>query len=113
MSTLDGRIFRVASTAGNGVVDAGTRLQFIQRGARILARYAGGSICRGVLAGELSSGRLSFHFLQRESTGELHGGGSTCEVSEMPDGRLRIIEHFAWRTRVGSGTNVFEEIRHE
>jgi hypothetical protein len=95
------------------VVDAGTRLQFVQRGARILARYAGGRICRGVLAGELSSGGLQFHFLQRESTGELHSGDSTCEVSESPDGRLRLIEHFAWRTRAGSGTNVFEEIHHE
>ena len=35
---------------------------------------------------------------------------STCELGRTADGRLRLIEHFRWESREGSGTNVFEEL---
>ena len=112
-ATLDGRVFRVASTACNGVIGAGTRLELIQRGDRILGKYRGGSIRRGVLVGTLARDRLRFRYLQCESSGELQGGESTCDVEAPKGGRVRIVEHFTWRTRDGSGTNVFEEIENE
>jgi hypothetical protein len=31
-------------------------------------------------------------------------------VDRTADGRIRIVEHFTWSTRAGSGTNVFDEI---
>jgi hypothetical protein len=34
-----------------------------------------------------------------------------CEVLYQADGRARIVEQFTWRTREGSGTNVFDEAR--
>jgi hypothetical protein len=113
MATLAGRTFRVASTAANGVVCSGTHLRFIQRGSRVLGKYAGGTIRRGVLVGELSLTRLTFRYLQRELSGEFHGGDSSCDIEELPDGRVRIVEHFTWRTRTGGGSNVFEEFVHE
>jgi hypothetical protein len=33
-----------------------------------------------------------------------------CDVMQLPDGRPRVVEHFAWSTRVGSGINVFDEL---
>ena len=36
-------------------------------------------------------------------------GRSRCEVLRRPGGRVRIVEHCAWETRPGSGTNVFDE----
>ena len=105
---LDGVVMRVSATANSGVIDSATRLRFVQRGARVLGRYGGGSVLRGYLVGTIEGARLRFRYTQREASGEIHGGASTCEVMRQSDGGLRILEHFRWRTREGSGTNVFE-----
>ena len=99
----------VSGTASNGVVDSRTQLQFSQRGGRVIARYAGGTIQRGVLAGRWTGGRLAFRYAQRENDGAIHAGSSVCDVVEY-QGRTRIVEHFTWKTRVGSGVNVFDEV---
>jgi hypothetical protein len=100
---------RVTSTARNGVVGGDTRLHFIQSGSRVRGRYQGGGVVRGYLSGNLSGSALTFRYVQREGSGEIHSGRSFCEVKRRPDGRLRLIEHFEWRSRAGSGTNVFDE----
>lgn len=107
---LDGLCFQVCSTASVGVVSAQTRLHLSQRGSRILGRYEGGSIVRGCLVGRLSGQALIFRYTQRERAGGIHGGHSRCVLEVLSDGRLRIYEHFAWKTRTGSGTNVFEQV---
>lgn len=106
---LHGLTMYVSSTADIGVVGAGTLLHFTQKGDRVLARYSGGSIRRGYLVGEMSEGTLNFRYTQVESSGEIHGGSSTCDLVTLPDGRTRIVEHFAWRTRKGSGDNIFDQ----
>ncbi|HJS59901.1 MAG TPA: hypothetical protein VKA01_17470 [Vicinamibacteria bacterium] len=50
-----------------------------------------------------------FRYTQVEASGAIHGGSSTCDVTKRPNGRIRLLEHFTWRTREGSGTNVFDE----
>jgi len=107
---LDRVVMCVSSTAEQGVVGAGTRLRFTQKGSRVIGRYSGGAISRGCLVGTLSGSELVFRYAQVEASGEIHGGRSVCEVERRADRRLRIVEHFAWSTRPGSGTNVFEEI---
>jgi hypothetical protein len=107
---LDQVVMFVSSTDERGVVGQGTRLRFLQKGSRVMARYNGGAVSRGCLVGTLSGSQLLFRFAQVETSGDIHGGRSVCEVDRLPDGRIRIVEHFAWRTRPGSGTNVFEEI---
>jgi hypothetical protein len=107
---LDGVVMCVSSTAEQGVVGAGTRLCFTQKGARVMGRYSGGAISRGCLVGRLSGSELVFRYAQVEASGEVHAGRSVCEVARRADQRIRIVEHFAWSTRVGSGINVFEEI---
>jgi hypothetical protein len=38
-------------------------------------------------------------------------GVSSCEISVSDTGKIRLIEHFEWKTRPGErGVNVFEEI---
>jgi hypothetical protein len=108
---LDGLEMYVISTASSGVVGSGTRLRFTQRGNRVAARYGGGAVTRGWLVGRLHGAELVFRYLQREEAGGIHGGRSVCEVKRLDDGRTRIVEHFTWRTRSGSGTNVFDEAR--
>jgi hypothetical protein len=107
---LDGIVMRVSGTTDRSVVDDATRLEFSQRGKRVVGRYRGGTIRRGLLVGTLSKDRLEFRYTQVESSGAIHGGHSRCEVIRKVDGYLRLIEHFTWRTRAGSGTNTFDEV---
>ncbi len=107
---LDQIVMYVSSTADQGVVDTSTRLRFIQKGSRVMARYSGGAISQGCLVGTLSKLQLVFRYTQVETSGEIHGGSSVCDVERLSDHRIRIVEHFAWRTRPGSGINVFEEV---
>jgi hypothetical protein len=109
MTNLDGLTMYVSSTATNGVVDTATRLYFRQRGDRVIARYDGGNVVRGLLIGRYENSRLMFRYAQRERDGTIHGGRSECELLEHV-GRTRIVEHFTWSTRSGSGMNVFDEI---
>jgi len=107
---LDGVVMSVQSTAEQGVVGAGTRLRFLQKGTRVFARYSGGSIARGCLVGAIAGDSLRFRYVQQEVSGGLHAGRSVCALTVLEDGRLRIVEHFVWSTRPGSGTNVFDEV---
>jgi hypothetical protein len=100
----------VSSTAAAGVVGADTRLQFIQKGSRVAARYAGGGVKRGWLSGWLSGTLLSFRYVQVEASGAVHGGDSECVVERLSSGNIRIVERFTWTSRPGSGTNVFDEL---
>jgi hypothetical protein len=109
IATLDGLEMIVSSTAAEGVVGPETRIRFTQRGSRILGRYSGGRVVRGYLVGEFTGEQLTFRYLQREVSAGIHGGESHCEVRRGPLGRIRIVEHFRWASREGSGTNVFEE----
>ena len=109
MPNFDGLTMFVSSTATNGVVDTATRLYFRQIGDRVIARYAGGNVLRGLLVGRGGGERLAFRYAQRERDGSIQGGRSTCDVIQH-EGRTRIIEHFTWTTRAGSGANVFDEV---
>jgi hypothetical protein len=108
--TLHGLLMYVSATGERGVVSSETRIHFIQKGSRVLGRYAGGAVGRGYLIGQLSGAELRFRYAQREASGEVHAGRSTCEVMLRGDGSVRIVEHFRWSTREGSGTNVFDEL---
>jgi len=57
---LQGRRMYASSTAAGGVVDTDTRLQFIQRGTRVAARYTGGRVRRGWLSGRITGAVLVF-----------------------------------------------------
>lgn len=110
MISLDGIQMCVSATSAIGVVGAGTRLHFIQRGPKAAARYSGGDIVRGWLVGRLSGSELTFRYVQREGSGELHHGHSVAAIDRLADGRLRITERFTWTSRRGSGINLFEEL---
>jgi len=110
---LDNTQFRVSSTAHSGVVSSETRLALAQHGIKIIGRYSGGSILRGYLVGTLTGTVLRFRFTQREVAGQIHGGRSICELERLSSGRLRLHEHFTWTTRVGAGTNIFDQVADE
>jgi hypothetical protein len=107
---LNGLSFKVSATGTAGVVNSDTRLDLVQRGNRILGRYHGGSVERGYLVGSLAGHMLHFRYSQRERAGGIHGGRSICFLDLLSDGRLRIREHFTWKTREGAGVNIFDQV---
>ena len=88
MVDLDGLEMYVSSTASNGVVGSDTRLRFTQRGDRVVARYSGGNVARGWLAGRVQDASLVFRYLQRESGDGIHGAALSVEWNDWTtDGR--------------------------
>lgn len=110
MLDLNGLRMHVSATGAAGVVNSDTRLQIVQKGSRVVARYAGGQVTRGCLSGRLTDSELTFRYLQAEAAGQLHSGYSTCTVERLGTGRIRIVERFTWTSRPGTGTNVFDEL---
>ena len=102
---------RVVSTADKGVVAAETLFTFTEEGSLVSAHYCGGRVRLGHLVGIRSANELRFRYVQLDVDGRLDSGCSQCEIGSTRDGRVRILEHFSWDTREGSGTNIFEEIR--
>jgi hypothetical protein len=108
--SLDGVRMRAVVTAGAGEVNADTLFTFAQQAFTVSARYAGGTVRLGHLVGTLTSDRLEFRYAQVDRDGHVDGGHSVCDIVRLADGRVRLVEHFQWESRVGSGTNVLEEV---
>lgn len=108
--SLHGLRMRVVATAAAGDVDTDTVFAFSQERNTVWAHYAGGAVEVGYLAGTVAAGQLVFRYAQVDRRGDVHGGHSRCDVSMLPDGRVRLLEHFQWESREGSGTNVLEEV---
>ena len=108
--SLDGRIMHASKTAAGGVVNADTIFRFRQTDDVVTAEYAGGGIRRGSLVGRLSDAELHFRYVQLQNDGRLDGGESHCEVEIDDSGRVSIVEHYAWGSRPGTGTNVISEL---
>ncbi len=107
---LHGRKMHVTQTASNGVVGKDTIFHFTQAGNVVEARYAGGRIAAGYFVGILDGDQLPFRYCQISDGNKIDGGSSQARIEQMPDGRLRLIETFAWESRAGTGENIFEEI---
>ncbi|MCP3920474.1 MAG: hypothetical protein GY711_33520 [bacterium] len=82
----------------------------LEVGDSVLGGYSGGRIVHGSLIGVRRGSRFEFRYLQLQDDGVLDGGVSQCEIERAPDGRVRIVEHFEWESREGSGRNVIEEV---
>lgn len=100
----------VVSTAEGSEVNNETLFKFTQDGEFVSAEYAGGKVRIGFLVGTVSAAGLRFRYVQVDESGRLDSGHSNCEIGRKDDGRIRLIEHFKWDSREGTGINVFEEI---
>ncbi len=120
--SLDGVVMRVVESADNTGIGPDTVVCFDQNGTTITARYGGGSVLDGWLAGTLepstpepitaqpSTSHARFQYLQIGVDGSIDNGQSIAEVRRLPDGRWQLTEHFTWASRHGAGINRLEEI---
>ncbi len=108
--SLNGIKMHVVSTAEAGEVNRDTIVDFVQEGSVISARYAGGKVKLGYLVGTIDGAKGAFRYAQVDIDGRIDGGSSSFEIERPDTGKLRLVEHFKWDSRPGSGTNVFEEL---
>jgi len=101
----------VIKTSENGVVNKDTIFAFTQTEDLVTAEYAGGQIKKGFLVGNISERKLKFSYCQIQNDGKFDNGISSCELFRNDKGKIRLTEHFEWKSRPGEmGINVFEEL---
>lgn len=95
---LHGLQFEVEEVTGeNPQVVTGTVYKFLQEGRRVLARYAGGDIVEGELAGTLVGDLLVYRFVHDHETGgalEVVTGGGRSRLQRRQDNRLEVVNEW-------------------
>jgi len=86
--------------SGSGGLQAGRRF------LKLVRTHVGEGRSREVLDALERLGR-DFASVRRVFSGH-YAPAAIAPLIPQSDGGLRILEHFRWRTRRGSGTNVFE-----
>ncbi|GLF94161.1 hypothetical protein [Streptomyces yaizuensis] len=109
--SLDGIVLAPVVDQAPGQVGTGTRFVYHERDGRIWAEYTGGDIVRGYLVGTRAGDRIDFRYVQLRTDATTATGHCVSEVTELPDGRIRLAESWEWESREGSGTSVVEEVR--
>lgn len=111
MLSLNNVKMHVIQTAPNGVVNEDTVFIFRQQGNVVTSEYSGGKIIAEFLVGKLENEDLSFSYCQLQNDGVLDNGISSCKLGKDKTGRIRLTEHFEWKSRPGeNGINIFEEM---
>jgi hypothetical protein len=110
VSSLDGRRFRAVAVAEGGDVGPQTEFEYVERDDGVIhARYSGGAVRLGFLVGTRAGDTLRFRYAQLLQDGSTATGHCESRIEELPDGRLRLHETWAWDSQEGSGTSVVEE----
>jgi hypothetical protein len=107
--SLQGRRF-AATRAQGGDVSVETVFDYAQDGDLIWARYAGGDIRLGHLAGTRRGDTLDFRYAHVTVNGDTASGHCVSSVGRLADGRLSLHERWELDSRPGSGESVLEEI---
>jgi hypothetical protein len=106
---LDGRVFRGVEMSEAGEASVATRFEYHEDDGVIWARYEGGAVRLGFLVGTRDGDRLEFRYSQLNGSGETSNGRCSTRISVLQDGRLRLVEDWAWESKPGTGTSAVEE----
>lgn len=108
---LDGRIFSAAAAGPlTGDVGPETRFRYHEEPEGLVwARYEGGAVALGHLTGRRRGEHLEFRYSHVDAGGDTASGHCVTRIEQLPDGRLRLHETWAWDSREGSGTSVLDE----
>lgn len=95
--SLNNKKFTSLENTANGEVGADTVFHYHQEGDIISADYAGGSIVKGHLLGNmLADGTLDFRYHHINADGVLMLGQCRSTPQLLPDGRLQFHEKWQW-----------------
>ncbi len=107
--SLNGLKMNAVKTAPNGVINHETYFDFHQDDDKVWAEYSGGKIVRAYLVGVVTGSTLKFRYCQLDTSGQLNGGHSECEIKISDTGLVQIVEHFEWESQPGGGVNIIQE----
>lgn len=107
--SLDGMVMRVSERARGAEIDEHTFFCFDQAGRSVTARYGGGAIAEGWLAGRRKGSSVDFRYTQLSVKGRVSSGRSTADLVQATDGRWQLVEHFEWADG-GTGDNRLEQV---
>jgi hypothetical protein len=108
---IDGRKFQDVTGDHAGDVGGETVFEYHQEAdSTVWARYGGGSVRLGFLVGTRTGDELDFRYSHVTTFGETASGRCRSAIEQLPDGRLRCHETWAWESRDGTGTSVIEEV---
>jgi hypothetical protein len=101
----DGRQFRVAD------VEDAPLAHYHQRDRVLWGEFAGGTVRRGALAGSAApDGVLDFGYSMLLAGGEIVIGRCHSEPELLPDGRIRLVEHWErYGPHASTGISYLEE----
>jgi hypothetical protein len=110
--SYDGKAFRSASNSAAGDVGPDTTFQYHQSGDLVWATYTGGAIRFGTLIATADgAGSLDMRYQHLAMDGSFRSGRGRSWPERLPDGRLRLHEHWQWTAgKEGAGVSVVEEI---
>lgn len=115
MSTInyDNRKFRSVENTANGEVSEETQFHYHQENDIVWATYEGGSIHFGTLVAKVQDDdRLDMRYSHVTTNGKIMTGKCHSTPEVLPDGRLRLHEHWQWTSEDQSkGTSVIEEVK--
>lgn len=110
-SSLDGLVFAPVADQAPGQVGRETRFEYHERDGRVWAEYSGGDVVTGYLVGTRAADTVDFRYVQLRTDGTTAAGHCVSVVTQLPDGRLRLEETWAWESQEGSGTSTVEQSR--
>lgn len=93
---LDGVVMRVVEADANAQIGPQTLFCFDERDGVVTARYGGGAVTDGWLAGRLEGEELTFSYLQVGRDAGIRSGRSTSTISVDEGGQLELTERFVW-----------------
>lgn len=112
MVDYDGRTFRSSAAETAGGDGLGPIGHYRQRGDLVWARFSGGAVVHGSLAGTCAEdGTLTLAYCQVLSDGQVVAGRCTTTPVVLGDGRLRLREQWQRFDAAGStGISYIEEL---
>ncbi|QJD79950.1 n-acetylglutamate synthase [Spirosoma rhododendri] len=109
----DGKTFRSVTNTANGEVSGDTLFHYHQADTIVWAEYGGGAIVRGTLIATVApDNSLDMRYQHVNTAGELMTGRCQTTPETLPNGRLRLHEHWQWTSGDGSmGESIVDEVR--
>lgn len=103
----DGRRFRAVADGS-----AASLAHYHQQGDLVWAEFSGGGVRRGMLVGRCGrDGVIDFGYSMVADTGELVSGRCHSLPELMPDGRIRLTEHWErFPPHAAAGVSCLEEV---
>lgn len=112
MINYHNRIFKAVANTENGETSPETIFRYRQEGSIVTADYSGGSILKGHLIALVApDGSLDMRYHQVNLKGQLMTGLCQSTPEQLPNGKIRLHEHWQWTSGDNSkGSSVVEEV---